>query len=243
MWDSVGGCFKYALLTWLWLSKKFWHYVFPKNYIWKHFCDQLCSILHSNSCFIVSLFFASFTDQLLHIEFSLYSLNFLSYIFFLHHALHPFSRCHIIWIYLIYLILPLSTFSISFHISFHILFPCHPPFSLTFDWVINHSVHLKELGALSHGLCDLEILAAFFTWLALWQRSSHQPWPSEVNTFLLATLLTNFMHCRNAIIPWGIRLFLMGWIWLGSVFYIKNINILHSEKVILLTEVLRNWIT
>lgn len=243
MWDSVGSCFKYALLTWLWLSKKFWHYVFPKNYIWKHFCDQLCSILHSNSCFIVSLFFASFTDQLLHIEFSLYSLNFLSYIFFLHHALHPFSRCHIIWIYLIYLILPLSTFSISFHISFHILFPCHPPFSLTFDWVINHSVHLKELGALSHGLCDLEILAAFFTWLALWQRSSHQPWPSEVNTFLLATLLTNFMHCRNAIIPWGIRLFLMGWIWLGSVFYIKNINILQNEKVILLTEVLRNWIT
>lgn len=243
MWDSVGSCFKYALLTWLWLSKKFWHYVFPKNYIWKHFCDQLCSILHSNSCFIVSLFFASFTDQLLHIEFSLYYLNFLSYIFFLHHALHPFLRCHIIWIYLIYLILPLSTFSISFHISFHILFPCHPPFSLTFDWVINHSVHLKELGALSHGLCDLEILAAFFTWLALWQRSSHQPWPSEVNTFLLATLLTNFMHCRNAIIPWGIRLFLMGWIWLGSVFYIKNINILHNEKVILLTEVLRNWIT
>lgn len=243
MWDSVGSCFKYALLTWLWLSKKFWHYVFPKNYIWKHFCDQLCSILHSNSCFIVSLFFASFTDQLLHIEFSLYSLNFLSYIFFLHHALHPFSRCHIIWIYLIYLILPLSTFSISFHISFHILFPCHPPFSLTFDWVINHSVHLKELGALSHGLCDLEILAAFFTWLALWQRSSHQPWPSEVNTFLLAILLTNFMHCRNAIIPWGIRLFLMGWIWLGSVFYIKNINILQNEKVILLTEVLRNWIT
>lgn len=174
----------------------------------------------------------------------LYSIWIFSHIFFfLHHALHPFLRCHIIWIYLIYLILPLSTFSISFHISFHILFPCHPPFSLTFDWVINHSVHLKELGALSHGLCDLEILAAFFTWLALWQRSSHQPWPSEVNTFLLATLLTNFMHCRNAIIPWGIRLFLMGWIWLGSVFYIKNINILHSEKVILLTEVLRNWIT
>lgn len=187
-------------------------------------------------CFLHRPAFAHWIFSIL-FEFSLI------YFFFLHHALHPFSRCHIIWIYLIYLILPLSTFSISFHISFHILFPCHPPFSLTFDWVINHSVHLKELGALSHGLCDLEILAAFFTWLALWQRSSHQPWPSEVNTFLLATLLTNFMHCRNAIIPWGIRLFLMGWIWLGSVFYIKNINILHNEKVILLTEVLRNWIT
>lgn len=92
MWESVGSCFKYVLLTWLWLSKKFWHYVFPKNYIWKHFCDQLCSILHSNSCFIVSLFFASFTDQLLHIEFSLYYLNFLSYIFFPAPCITPFFK-------------------------------------------------------------------------------------------------------------------------------------------------------
>lgn len=76
-----------------------------------------------------------------------------------------FKRCHCKWINAITLIFPPSIF----YISLHILFRCYPPFFrfLTLDWVINHSV---QLGAHSHGLCDLEILAAFFsTWLALWQ--------------------------------------------------------------------------
>lgn len=61
--------------------------------------------------------------------------------------------------------------------SLHILFLRCSPFSLfsTFDWVINHSV---QLGAHSHGLCDLEILAAFFsTWLPLDRVPSHELWP------------------------------------------------------------------
>lgn len=81
-----------------------------------------------------------------------------------------FKPCHSIWINFINFALPTYIFFYFLPYFSSLL----PPFSLflTLDWVINHSVQLKELGAHSHALCDLERWAAFFsTWLALWQSS------------------------------------------------------------------------
>lgn len=100
----------------------------------------------------------------------------------------------------------------KFHLFLSSLFPfslfpptffflCFPPFSLflTLDWVINHSVQFKKLGAHSHGLCDLEIVATFFsTWLALWQSSfTSALWGQSLSFRHTLAVLFNQIHWKK----------------------------------------------
>lgn len=165
-----------------------------------------------------------------------------SHIYFsLHHALHPFSRCHVIWIYLIY---PPSVHFFYFLPHFLPYFISLPPSLLSDFWLSNKSFSPLE---------------------GTWSTPTWSLWPRNTSSFLhMVGSLTEIF--TSALAQWGQHL--SSCYTLDKFYALQECHntmrdscvfdwvdlirerVLHkeyqhtsNEKVILLTEVLRYWIT